>query len=86
MATVAGGGTDGRVVLGMGDNNLYTVDLETRRVVRSMAGHAGYIHAVAACGDSVVASGAARGDTRLGSASLQHARVAVSNTGGGLPF
>ena len=73
MATVAGGGTDGRVVLGMGDNNLYTVDLETRRVVRSMAGHAGYIHAVAACGDSVVASGAEDGSVRLWDAAQQEA-------------
>ena len=73
MATVADGGTGGRVVLGMGDNNLYTVDLETRRVVRSMAGHAGYIHAVATCGDSVVASGAEDGSVRLWDAAQQEA-------------
>ena len=34
---VMAGGTDGRLVIATGDNNLYTVDLETRQVLAALA-------------------------------------------------
>ena len=34
-------GTEGRLVLGMGDNNVYVNDMETRAIVRVLAGHTG---------------------------------------------
>ena len=34
---VMAGGTGGRLVIATGDNNLYTVDLETRQVLAALA-------------------------------------------------
>ena len=44
MVIVKEGGTEGRLVLGMGDNNVYVFDLETREVVQVLSGHTGYVH------------------------------------------
>jgi len=71
MALLSEAGTDGRLVLGMGDNNVYLVDLETRVIVRAMSGHAGYIHSVDTCGDSVIASGGEDGCVKLWDTSQQ---------------
>ena len=38
------GGPEGRLVLGTGNNTIYISDLETRRLVHSLAGHTNYIH------------------------------------------
>ena len=44
MMIVKEGGTEGRLVLGMGDNNVYVFDLETMEVVRVLSGHTGCVH------------------------------------------
>ena len=46
MMIVKEGGTEGRLVLGMGDNNVYVFDLETMEVVRVLSGHTGYVSPV----------------------------------------
>jgi len=73
MALLSEAGTDGRLVLGTGDNNVYLVDLETRVIVRAMSGHVGYIHSVDTCGDSVIASGGEDGCVKLWDTSQQEA-------------
>jgi len=68
MVIVKEGGTEGRLVLGMGDNNVYVFDLETREVVRVLSGHTGYVHCVS-CGkeegEKTVASGGEDGTVKL---------------------
>ena len=68
MVIVQEGGTEGRLVLGMGDNNVYVFDLETREVVRVLSGHTGYVHCVS-CGkgegERTVASGGEDGTVKL---------------------
>jgi len=68
MVIVKEGGTEGRLVLGMGDNNVYIYDLETRNEVRVLSGHTGYVHCVT-CGrgegERTVASGSEDGTVRL---------------------
>ena len=73
MALLSEAGTDGRLVLGMGDNNVYLVDLETRVIVRTMSGHVGYIHSVDTCGDTVIASGGEDGFVKLWDTAQQEA-------------
>lgn len=63
-------GSEDRLVLGMADTNVYLVDVETRRVVRKLSGHSGYIHSVATS-DNVMVSGGEDGDVRVWDA-LQH--------------
>ena len=48
IAVVADEGCEDRVVVGMGDNNLHLVDLESGTVLRVLAGHTGHLHSVAA--------------------------------------
>ena len=60
MATLS----EERLVLGMGDNDVYMVDVETRRVLRKLSGHSGYIHSVDTS-DNVIVSGGEEGEVRL---------------------
>jgi len=53
-------GTEGKLVIGMGDSNSYIVDIETREIVRALSGHTGYIHTVS-CGRGETASTVASG-------------------------
>lgn len=53
-----------RLVLGMADNDVYLVDVETRRVMRKLSGHSGYIHSVDTS-DNVIVSGGEDGDVRV---------------------
>ena len=68
MVVMKEGGTEGRLVLGMGDNNVYMMDLETREVVRVFSGHTGYVHCVS-CGmgegEKTIVSGGEDGAVKL---------------------
>jgi THO complex subunit 6 len=69
MLVLAEGGTQGRLVLGAGDNKVYIFDLETRQMVSSFAGHSDYVHSVAAGQDGgdggSLVSGSEDGTVRL---------------------
>lgn len=73
MASLSEAGTNGMLVLGMGDNKVYLVDLETRAIVRTMSGHVGYIHSVDTCGVTVIASGGEEGCVKLWDTAQQEA-------------
>lgn len=69
MLVMPEGGTQGRLVLGTGNNNVYIYDLETRQLVTTLAGHTDYIHSVD-CGTgeadtNTIVSGAEDGTVRL---------------------
>ena len=64
IAVLADEGSEDRVVVGMGDNNLHLVDLEAGAVVRVLSGHTSYTHSVAAS-PGLVASGGEDGEVRL---------------------
>jgi len=68
MVVIKEGGVEGRLVLGMGDNNVYLIDLETRGVVKVLSGHVGYVHSVC-CGmgdgERTVVSGGEDGAVKL---------------------
>ena len=64
IAVVADEGCEDRVVVGMGDNNLHLVDLESGTVLRVLSGHTGHLHSVAAC-PGLVASGGEEGEVKL---------------------
>ena len=64
IAVLADEGSEDRVVVGMGDNNLHLVDLESGTVLRVLAGHTGHLHSVAAS-PGLVASGGEEGEVRL---------------------
>ena len=64
IAVVADEGCEDRVVVGMGDNNLHLVDLESGTVLRVLSGHSGHLHSVAASA-GLVASGGEEGEVRL---------------------
>jgi len=62
-------GTEGRLIVGAGDNNVYMYDLETREKVTVLEGHTGYVHCVDARtgegGEGLVVSGSEDGTVRL---------------------
>ena len=68
MVVMKEGGTEGRLVLGIGDNNVYVIDLETREVVKVLSGHTGYVHCVS-CGmgegERTVVSGGEDGAVKM---------------------
>jgi THO complex subunit 6 len=55
MLVLPESGTQGRLVLGTGNSNIYMYDLETRQLVTTLTGHTDYVHSVA--------SGQGEGDT-----------------------
>jgi len=68
MVVVKEVGMEGSLVLGMGDNNVYVVDLESRQIIRVLSGHTGYVHCVS-CGrgegENTVVSGGEDGTVKL---------------------
>jgi len=68
MIIISDSGPDGQLVLGMGDNNIYVMNLETRETTRVLAGHTDYVHCVS-CGKGdgqrTIASGGEDGTVRL---------------------
>jgi len=68
MVVVKEVGMEGSLVIGMGDTNVYVVDLETRQIVCVLAGHTAYVHCVS-CGrgegERTVVSGGEDGTVKL---------------------
>jgi len=58
------GDTCEKLVLGMGDNNVYLLDVETRGMIHVFSGHTSYVHCVDTC-DNIIASGGEDGSVRL---------------------
>ena len=50
--------------MGMGDNHVYLMDVETRAMIHVFSGHTNYVHSVDTC-DNIVASGGEDGSVRL---------------------
>ena len=48
---------DRQLVLGMGNNNVYLVDMETGTRSGCRTGHSGYIHSVDSCDNTIVSGG-----------------------------
>ena len=48
---------DRQLVLGMGNNNVYLVDMETGTRSGCRTGHTGYIHSVDSCDNTIVSGG-----------------------------
>ena len=53
-----------RLVVGMGDNHVYLMDVETRAMIHVFSGHTNYVHSVDTC-DNIIASGGEDGSVRL---------------------
>lgn len=65
MVLESEGSTAGHLVLGCGDNNLHVVDLETRRTLRTLTGHTGYVHCVASVDRGTLVSGGEEGALKI---------------------